>query len=342
MRRRWTSWSATTLSVVLALSAAGAAPALAQDDGFDFEPLRMPFPAGEGTVINGYDDGSRHTKGDRYGLDLCGADGCAIGDRVLAPTGLTLEYSGDYNGIADDPDDFHIFEIDRTDTGRLCLALAHFDLTADDDGTRTFEPGQELGMLLDFRSGTTSVPHHHVSLWTVAGTDGCAVRDDDPADPRRFPLAFDGPYALDGQSFPATATNTEQEGRAVVSTNGADPVPDTPDTARIAHWIAPVEGAKVGPKVQLAAGPTPVLLDGTLTDDPTTARVDFHATIDGEQVPACSAKKADDTGAWSCRTNLLDHRPKEGQHQLTIDDHRTDAGQAPAPGSVRTVTYALP
>ena len=55
----------------------------------------------QGMVINGYDDGARHTKGDAYGLDLCDADGCGIGDTVLAPTGLTLEYSGDDNGIAE-------------------------------------------------------------------------------------------------------------------------------------------------------------------------------------------------------------------------------------------------
>ena len=186
MRER-TRLSAFALSAVLAVSAISVLPVAAQEDGFDFEPLLMPYPAGDGMVINGYNDQSRHQKGDLYGLDLCDADGCRIGDPVLAPTTMTLVYSGNYNNVDGDPDDFHIFEIDRNEAEALCLSLAHFDLTADNDGTKTFERGAELGTLLDYRFGTSSVPHYHISLWTVAGEHICAVRDDDPAKPTRFP-----------------------------------------------------------------------------------------------------------------------------------------------------------
>ena len=64
--------------------------------------------------------------------------------------------------------------------------------------------------------------------------------------------------------------------------------------------------------------------------------------VDGEKVEACSADRADDTGAWACEADLLDLGVKQGELQLTFDVVRTDGGVAPAPGGTRTVVYAVP
>jgi hypothetical protein len=153
------------IATVLVLPLPMAIPALAQET--HDPPLLQPFPAGPGEIIDGYASGL-HTYGNAYSLDLCAGLDCAagdVGDPVLAPTDLTYVLSLDPDDTGP-PDDYHIFEIDLSDAGRVCLALGHFDLTAPGtmvDEKRTFRRGELLGTLLPYPD---TVPHIHIGLWT--------------------------------------------------------------------------------------------------------------------------------------------------------------------------------
>jgi len=336
MRAR-SRWLATAVSAVLASSVLSVVPAAAQDDGFDFKPLLMPFPAGEGRILPG---STLHTGGDSEALDLCqgvGCDGGQVGDPVIAPTDLTYDdLSISTNDDDTDAPDFHFFEIASNADDRLCMSLGHFDLSEPGtlvDGKRTYQQGEPLGTLLDF----PTVPHIHMGLYTVPVQSRCNSKQRylDPTTGElrgRTAVAFEGEFAIEGLPVHGSV------GSEVTSTNGSG----DSDPIRIAQWIEPAEGATVGPRLTLAAWPTPVLVDDSLTDDLTTARVDFHVMVDGEKVEACSADRADDTGAWACEANLLDIGVEEGELQLTFDVIRTDGGVAPAPGGTRTVVYAVP
>jgi outer membrane protein assembly factor BamB len=257
VRKAIAVWS--VIALLLANGGAAGRDTARADEAFAFPPLKMPFPAGPGTIINGYDDGNRHTGSSIYSLDFCVGAECTWGIAgktvVVAPTDLTLVYSGDYNNVAGDADDYQIFEIASSADWRLCMALGHFDLTAKGETsgkTRTFRQGDVLGTLLDYQyaSGgkTFSIPHIHMGIWTVALADGCAVSNDH----KRTAVAFDGPYAVDGRSFPiggtqkgaVISTNTALAGGTRPATTGGDdepaaiPIGDHP----VERWRVPIAG----------------------------------------------------------------------------------------------------
>lgn len=200
------------LAALVVTGVGSAAPvAVGQDGALDFPPMLMPFPAGSGEIISGY-GGGRHTGGSEYSLDMCANPDCSIGDPVLAPTDLVWEWSGSYNQVHDDRDDYHVFRVAEDADRRLCVALGHFDLTA--KGT-TFERGQELGTLLDYRTPSgTSIPHIHIGIWSVPSGVICAVSDAS----QRTAVPFTGMFELDGRSY---EQGRNHEG-PVVSTNDGE------------------------------------------------------------------------------------------------------------------------
>ena len=116
------------------------------------------------------------------------------------------------------------------------------------------------------------------------------------------------------------------------STEGPPPV----------QWIEPVDGAKVSSSLTLAAWPTPVLVDGQLTDPTDVARVDFSASWSGGSGLACRAKAAGSDGRWSCTANLEEMGIPAGSFELSFDVLRTDGSTLSAPDGVETVTYDRP
>lgn len=230
-------WSSVAVSLVLLVlpalvgnpSAArtsetvvGAGPVRYQS--FDSLRLRMPFPAGEGRIIHGYGpdgpgEGAHNAGGNVYSLDFCQekqGQECwqgAVGDLVVAPTDLTYEYS---IVAGQGPLDYHFFEVASEGAAKLCMALAHFELSVPGGLTegQQVSQGTVLGTLVDFQfeRGARSVPHIHMALWTVPDSMLCAG----PYEARE-PIAFDQePYLIDGEAF---GTGDDHVGRVVRSTN---------------------------------------------------------------------------------------------------------------------------
>lgn len=185
---------------------------------FSFPSLKMPFPAGPGQIIFGYGPRNRHNVGGNvYSLDFCQDKGCThgkVGDPVMAPTDLTLEYSEHDNHVDGDPDDYHIFEVATNNTSHLCMALGHFEITVLGGLSKGqgVPRGTLLGHLLDYKNSpsSTSVPHIHMGMWTMPHSVSCAGDYT-----QRQPVAFVGPYRLDGRDF---SPGESQLGR-VTSTN---------------------------------------------------------------------------------------------------------------------------
>jgi hypothetical protein len=207
------------ITVVLLLPPIGILPVAAQEP--HQPPLLLPFPAGAGTIISGYENGSFHDYANAYALDLCPDTGCVIGtSEVLAPTDLTYDLPVDANNVQGDPSDYHIFQIEETATEHVCLALGHFDLTAPGtlvDGKRTFQRGEPMGALLDYQyTDKTSHPHYHINLFTVDKAYRCGVSDDDHT--KRRALAFTDAYLLDDMPYQIGGPQ-EHLGKAVVSHN---------------------------------------------------------------------------------------------------------------------------
>jgi hypothetical protein len=174
---------------------------------FDFPEIKHAFQAGPGEIINGYDDGNRHTGSDLYALDLCEGDGCTEGvageQVVIAPTDFT------FIKTASNQSDYQILEIDNDGSNKLCMSLAHFYFNVLVINGTMVPRGAALGFLSDY----DSIPHIHIGLWTVPADNQCNELN-------RTAVPFDagaGGFSLDGVNYPI---GQEHEGKSVTSTNG--------------------------------------------------------------------------------------------------------------------------
>jgi Tol biopolymer transport system component len=170
-------------------------PADLQMLAFTFPAIKFPFSPGSGRITSGYNNGFSHTGGDLYALDMVECNGSVNnscyqgqpGQRVIAPTDMTLIWSGNYNGVSDDPNDFHIFEITSDATLRLCMSLAHFYFISSGRIPR----GTSIGTLALY---TYSAPHIHMGMWTTPKANCCACSG-------RIPIPYTGSYSLDGVEY---------------------------------------------------------------------------------------------------------------------------------------------
>lgn len=174
--------------------------------------LLLPFPSGAGKIISGYDNGHRHTEANRYSLDLCASAGCSVatvGDAVLAPVSMKYVYSSKENGDTSNPaHDYHYFEVAKDDGGqKLCMALAHFYKDEVLFIGKEVERGEFLGRIAPY----STVPHYHIGLWHVPSNTHCAGKT-------RTAVPFDGPYTLDGVSYPNKPGSFDYENTALTST----------------------------------------------------------------------------------------------------------------------------
>jgi hypothetical protein len=187
---------------------------------FQFPALLHAFQAGTGRVLFDYDLPT-HTGGDDFAFDLCEGGGCVQGNTsqyILAPTDLTLVYSGPGYGMPPDSQDYHIFEVADDGTQKLCLSLGHFQIML---------PGLTIGKRVSQHaaigqlSAYTSIPHIHMGMWLSPAGDGCDGYS-------RLALPFSGAYKLDGVDYPA---GKSYAGLSVTSHNSpvcATPVVNSP------------------------------------------------------------------------------------------------------------------
>ena len=162
---------------------------------FQFPVLLHAFQAGAGRIL--FDYGlPTHTGGDDFAFDICEGASCMQGSTsqyILAPTDITLVYSGPGYGMPSDSQDYHIFEITDDGAQKLCLSLGHFQIML---------PGLLVGKRVPQRaaigqlSAYTSIPHIHIGLWLSPSIDGCDGFS-------RLALPFSGAYKLDGVDYPA-------------------------------------------------------------------------------------------------------------------------------------------
>ena len=181
----------------------------------DFPPLKQPFSNGPGKIVNGYDDHNHHVGGDIYAFDLCQGSGCSnsvVDDIVIAPTNLTLRWTGKSNS-QQTVNDYHIFEISSGFTEKLCMSMGHFRLT---DPTRftlgkSLPRGAQLGRIVNY---VPNIEHIHMGLYAVPLSQGCA-----DSDRTSTAIPYDGNnsgWSLDGVNYPIA---TSHSGEAVTSTN---------------------------------------------------------------------------------------------------------------------------
>lgn len=176
---------------------------------FDFPEIKHAFDYGPGRIINGYESGT-HVGGDDYALDICEGACCSAGTTdqyIIAPTRLTLVYSGPGYGMPSNSLDYHIFEIDNDGSYRLCMSLAHFQILLPGLTIGKSVPrGAALGRLVDY---PPSSPHIHMGLWVVPAAGNCAGGN-------RTAVPYTGAYRLDGVSYPVGVNHS---GTNVTSTN---------------------------------------------------------------------------------------------------------------------------
>ena len=341
-------WLRTGILIVgnLLLATSATAPVLAQES--HDPPLLLPFPAGPGTIISGYENGNFHSYANLYSLDVCPDTGCVIEEsEVVAPTDLTYDLPVDANNVEGDRADYHIFQIDETSTEHVCLALGHFDLTAPGtliDGKRTFQRGDPLGKLLDYQyTDGTSHPHYHINLFTVDKAYRCGVSDDDHS--KRRALAFTGAYELDGIAYEPDGPHGH-EGEAAVSHNGSAGSPTTPtasvppEVAPPVQWIEPV-GRRQGPPEPHARRLADTGPRGWQAHRPDRRGPRRLPRPPGPvaSAPACSATAADAENLWSCTADLAAMGVPAGPLELTFDVLRTDGSTLAAPDGAQAVTY---
>jgi hypothetical protein len=193
----------------------------------EFPLLKLPFSNGPGKIINGYDDGNFHVGGDKYALDLCQGSNCAtaqVNDIVIAPTDLTLRWSGTSNS-QQTVNDFHIFEISSGSTEKLCLSMGHFRLT-DSAFTvgKSLPRGAQIGRVVNY---VPDIEHIHMGLHTVPINENCAgsTRTAVPYDQNN------GGWSLDGVDYPI---GTNHSGKAITSTIAPlCAVPHVPGTVQV-------------------------------------------------------------------------------------------------------------
>jgi len=184
-----------------------------QGTSLSFSSIKHAFQAGAGKIVNAYGSG-HHTGGDAYAFDLIecngSTDNCTKGNTtqyVIAPTEIKLIYSGNYNGISGDANDFHIFEITYDSSQRLCMSLAHFYIEHPQFTLGKKVPrATVIGRLSQYPAST---PHLHMGLWTTPLSSGCAGGS-------RTAVPYSGIFKLDGVEYPAGESH---QGKSVSSNN---------------------------------------------------------------------------------------------------------------------------
>jgi hypothetical protein len=176
----------------------------------NFLGIKLPFQSGSGKITNGYNDGYYHTGGDLYAMDFIECKGIVSnlcyqgqsGQNVIAPTDITLIWSGNYNGVTGDENDFHIFEITSDSSQKLCMSLAHFYLSSSGRISR----GTAMGILAPY---SYSSPHYHMGMWIAPLASSCAGSS-------RSPIPYTGAYRLDGVEY---LIGQNHANKSVVSSN---------------------------------------------------------------------------------------------------------------------------
>lgn len=318
---------ATAAGLLLAITVLGAGPAFAlttPEGGAEAKVTDFvivpPWAAGTRSITCGYGcglhDGTDSTGGtnDQYALDFVMATGdpvhpVAPGTVVYAGPGLTGATTGwtHYGNMV----------YVRHDGGYSSL-YAHLDWV-DVVKDQLVTPETPLGGAGE--SGTEGGVHLHFALYHGATSDS-----------RGMPY---GGVSVVPEPFAECTGDCEDlvAGSLLMRT-----APDSA-VAPPVQWIEPVDGAEVGPSLRLSAWPTPLLVDGQLTDPTDVARVDFTASWSGGTAPACSATSADAEGLWSCTADLTAMGVPAGPITLSFDALRTDGSTLAAPDGSQAVTY---
>ena len=283
---------ATAAALLLAITVLGAGPAFAlttpeggaEAKAADFA-IVPPWATGTHEVACAYGcglhDGTDSTGGtnDQYALDFVMATGEAVhpvapGTVVYAGPGLSGATTGwtDYGNM--------VYVQHGDDYSSL---YAHLDSVGVVRG-QVVTPETPLGGAGE--SGTEGGVHLHFALYHDATTDS-----------RGMPF---GGVSVVPEPFAECTGDCEDLVAGSLLTRTA---PDSA-VAPPVQWIEPVDGAEVGPSLQLSAWPTPVLVDGQLTDPTDVARVDFAATWSGGTAPLCSATSAGPDGRGRARRTL--------------------------------------
>lgn len=188
-----------------------------------------------------------------------------------------------------------------------------------------------------FSDGLGGTTRRNATVAVDATYRGTTCDTSDPGTPTQF--AGRGAIGAGAGDVTTVAGTVDPGGGYLISTNRRTP---GGPTAPSVQWIEPVDGAKVGPSLRLAAWPTPVLVDGQLTDPSDISRVEFTASWSGGSSFACRAKAAGSDGRWSCTADLEEMGVPAGPFELSFDVLRTDGSALSAPDGVETVTYVRP
>jgi len=364
------TWLATGVMIVALLLSTTSVLGLTAPQGSavpkpDGLTLRLPWSPGETHVLgpwryNGLDpNGSRIAASDHlcnsggaqdcYALDVVGTDGYPLttDTEILPLFPGTVIYSGcAYGGSSDTWKNYgQVVYVETVHDGATYGAFyAHLSdrLVNTGETVVTGQPIGHVGSTGKHRDGTVdcgandpagNVHLHfavyrypqseiHPETWWLGGPYGGAAVVPEP---------------LTGvQEYQDFATWSGLMTAAAGSSDNSD------SAAPPVQWIEPVDGAKVSSSLTVSAWPTPVLVDGQLTDPTDVARVDFTASWSGGSSLACRAKAAGSDGRWSCTADLEQMGVPAGSFELSFDVLRTDDTTLSAPDGVETVTYVRP
>lgn len=181
-----------------------------------FPAIKHAFLPGSGKIITGYGPSGDHIGGDLYAFDIIECNGSVggqcnqgvAGQSVMAPTDMTLIYSGPGTNMPSSSKDFNIFEVASDSTQRLCMSLAHVMIFSQYQSGR-IPRGTLMGILVSY---PPSFPHIHMGLWTTPISVGCGSTSS------RTAVAYTGQFQLDGVDY---APASGYAGRSITSTNYA-------------------------------------------------------------------------------------------------------------------------
>jgi hypothetical protein len=161
--------------------------------------LPVPAPAGtEWHVISGYNTAT-HNSVDPYALDIARVDGNTGGTTLLSPITGTVGYTSDTCvSVRDD---------------RVNILMCHVFGDPSLQRGQQVHIGQRLGVVAaDGEAENNGVAHVHYQLNMRTGNWGGSSGES---------LPFDGEFALEGQSLPATTASNAHYLKRFVSTNDA-------------------------------------------------------------------------------------------------------------------------
>lgn len=190
--------------------------------------LLFPFPAGQGKIVSGYNNGTSHIGAELYGLDFCEGSGCtqsAIDDLVLAPTTITYRYVTRGFSMPSYSKDFHFFQLTDNYGGlKLCLTMGHLNVTLTGFVIgSTITRGTHFGRIIAY---TPSINHIHMAMYTVPQNSQCESTSG------RIHVPFDstrGGLKLDGTDYaaPDALPQNYHRGTVITSTNAGQCAPPT-------------------------------------------------------------------------------------------------------------------